>query len=74
MPYSRVMNASDMEFMLNLQKFALLFGFAVGLAIIVAAIALCFVACHTASIRDELLRLRINAEIRAQRRDADNSK
>jgi hypothetical protein len=73
MSYSRVMQTSDMEFMLNLQKFALLFGFLVGLAFIVAAVALCFIANHTATIRDELLKLRVNAEINAQRRCADKS-
>jgi ABC-type nickel/cobalt efflux system permease component RcnA len=62
------MQTSDMEFFLNLQKFAILFSFAVGLAIIVAAIALCFVAIHTASIRDELLRLRVQAEMDFDRR------
>jgi len=61
------MQMQDMEFMLNLQKFALIFSIAVGLAIIVAAVALCFIASHTAVIRDELFKLRIEAEIDSQR-------
>jgi hypothetical protein len=65
------MQSSDMEFLLNLQKFALGFGFLVGLAIIVAAVALCFIAMHTAAIRDELLKLRVNAEMVSERPPKD---
>ncbi len=61
------MQPSDMEFMLNLQKFALMFTFLVGFAIIVGAAALCFIATHTAAIRDELLKLRVNAEMVSER-------
>ena len=53
--------------MLNLQKFALLFGFLVGFAIIVAAVALCLIAANTAAIRKELLKLRVNAEMASER-------
>ena len=62
------MQPSDMEFLINLQKFALLFTFVVGFAIIVGAAALCFIAGHTASIRNELLRLRIQIEVDSERR------
>ncbi len=62
------MQVPDLEFIANLQRFALLFSFLVGIAIIVAAIALCFIANHTASIRDELLKIRVDAEITSQRR------
>lgn len=61
------MQSSDMEFLINLQKFLLAFGFLVGLAIIVAAVALCFIAMHTATIRDEILKLRVNAEMASER-------
>ena len=60
----------DMELLINLQKFLMLFGFAVGLAIIVAAVALCFIATHTAAIRQELLKLRINAQMTSERASA----
>jgi hypothetical protein len=49
-----------MEFYLDLKKALMLFGFLVGLAIIVAAIALAFIAVHTATIRRELLKMRVN--------------
>jgi hypothetical protein len=61
-----------MELLLNLQKFGLLLGIADGIAIIVAAIALCFIAIHTAAIRNELLKLRVNAEISSERISRDN--
>jgi hypothetical protein len=67
-----IMQSSDMEFLLNLQKFALLLGLAVGVAIIVAAITLCFIATHTAAIRNELLKLRVNAEIASARAQPDS--
>jgi hypothetical protein len=61
------MQPSELDFILNLQKIALVLGFVVALAIIVAAIALCFIGVHTAAIRKELLKLRINAEIASER-------
>lgn len=57
----------DMELLINLQKFLMLFGFAVGLAIIVAAVALCFIAIHTSTISQELLKLRINTQMASER-------
>ncbi len=61
------MQTSDLELMLNLQRLALLLWFLVDLAIIVGVSALCFIAGHTASIRSELLKLRINAEMASER-------
>jgi ABC-type nickel/cobalt efflux system permease component RcnA len=61
------MQMQDMEFMLNLQKFALVFSIVVGLAIIVGAVALCFIASHTAAIRDEVFKMRIEAEMNSHR-------
>ena len=61
------MQTSDIEFLINLQKFLFLFGILVGAAIIVGGIALCFIATHTAAIRNELLKLRVNNEMVADR-------
>jgi hypothetical protein len=53
---------------LNLQRFALLFSFAVEFAIIVAAVALRFIASHTAALRNELLKLRVSSEMATERK------
>ena len=63
------MQMQDMEFMLNLQKLALIFSLLVGIAIIIAAVALCFIATHTAAIRNEFLKLRIAFEMHSQRKE-----
>jgi hypothetical protein len=65
------MQSSDLEFLLALQKIGLVLGLAVSVAIIAAAIALCFIAVHIAAIRSELLRLRVNAEMASERPPRD---
>jgi hypothetical protein len=61
------MQPQDMEFYFNLQKILFLLGLLDTVAIIAAGIALCFIATHTAAIRNELLKLRVNAEITSER-------